>query len=144
MVTYHPHPQDGDTQSLGWSPTINDMVPNLPEDGNSFSKDGHQLSPGWSPTIPSRVTHHPKFCPPPRRGRLPPIIGRVTVLRIWSKIYLILKLLEVSWNWIRYDHGLAAVLKHPNFSEKVFQIICCGEEQEFFSDSRISSPDQTG
>ena len=75
---------DGHTPSLGWSPTIENMVTNLPEDGHSFSKDGQQLSPGWSPTISRRVTHHPKFCHPPTRGRLPTIIGRVTVPMIWS------------------------------------------------------------
>ena len=59
MVTYHP--QDGHSLSLGRSPTIKNMVTNLPEDGHPFSKYGHQPSPGWSTTIPRRVTHHPKF-----------------------------------------------------------------------------------
>ena len=78
MVTYHP--QDGHSLSLGRSPTIKNMVTNLPEDGHPFSKYGHQPSPGWSTTIPSRVTQHPKFgheesCP--SSSRWSPTVPRV-------------------------------------------------------------------
>ena len=59
MVTYHP--QDGHSPSLGRSPTKQNMVTNLPEDGQPFSKYGHQPSPGCSTTIARRVTNHPKF-----------------------------------------------------------------------------------
>ena len=75
---------DGHLPSPGWwHSTIKNVGTNLPEDGHSFSKDGHQLSPEWLPTIPRRVTHHPKFCHPPTQGRLPTIIGRVTVPMVW-------------------------------------------------------------
>ena len=45
---------DGHTPSIGWSPTIKNMVTNLPEDGHPFSK-------GWSPTLPKMVPHPPKI-----------------------------------------------------------------------------------
>ena len=76
MVTYHP--QDGHSPSLGRSPT--NMVTNLPEDGQPFSKYGHQPSPGCSTTIARRVTNHPKFG---HEGSCPSSLGESpTVSRI--------------------------------------------------------------
>ena len=59
MVTYHT--QDRHSSSIGRSPAIKNMVTNLPEDGNPFSKYVYQPFLGWSTTVPSRVTHHQKF-----------------------------------------------------------------------------------
>ena len=78
MVTYHP--QDGHSPSLGRSPTTKNMVTNLPEDGQPFSKYGHQPSPGCSTTIARRVTNHPKFG---HEGSCPSSLGESpTVSRI--------------------------------------------------------------
>ena len=78
MVTYHP--QDGHSPSLGRSPTKQNMVTNLPEDGQPFSKYGHQPSPGCSTTIARRVTNHPKFG---HEGSCPSSLGESpTVSRI--------------------------------------------------------------
>ena len=79
MVTFHP--QDGHSPSLGRSPTKQNMVTNLPEDGQPFSKYGHQPSPGCSTTIARRVTNHPKFG---HEGSCPSSLGESpTVSRIW-------------------------------------------------------------
>ena len=71
MITYHP--LDDHTPSLGWSPTIKNMVTNPSKEGHPFSKrwsatihrmvthnpqEGHQPSKNWSPTNPRKVTHH--------------------------------------------------------------------------------------
>ena len=74
MVTYHP--QDGDTLSLGWSPTIKNVVTNLPEDGH-HPQNGHPPSPGGSSTIQNFVTHqHEGSCTPSSGGSLSQLYGR--------------------------------------------------------------------